>query len=107
MANSKQTWPYAGSDPWLNRDTRPAQFLTPDGYRKSTRSLAGPLRMGTEPRVGPRGGAVEADYSGASDMGMDRIEPRDFDPMGTARNRFGDISSDLIARQVRGRRKAD
>ena len=104
MPNRRQTWPYSSNDPTLNRDVRPAQYLHPDGYLKSTRSLAGPLRMGTEPRVGPRGGAVEADNSGRTDYGMDRIEPRDFDPMGTSRNRSGDIPSDLIARQVRGSR---
>lgn len=104
MPNTRQTWPYASNDPWLNRDTRKAFYVTPDGYLKSTRSLAGPLRMGTEPRVGPRGGAVEADNGGGSDFGMDRIEPRDFDPMGTSRARSGDIPSDLIARQVRGSR---
>ena len=104
MPNTRQTWPYASNDPWLNRDNKPAQFLGPDGYQKSNRSLAGPLRMGTEPRVGPRGGAVEADNSDASDFGMDRITPRHFDPMGTCRERYGEIPSDLIARQVRGSR---
>lgn len=81
------------------------QFLTADGYLKSSRDLAGPLRMGTAPGTGPKGGAVEADYSGRSDFGMDRISPRDFDPMGTSRERSGEIPSDLIARQVRGARR--
>lgn len=82
-----------------------AYFQTPDGYLKSDRSLAGPLRMGTTPGVGPRGGAVIADYAEGSDFGMDRVSPRDFDPMGTSRARFGEIPSDLISRQIRGRQR--
>jgi hypothetical protein len=35
---------------------------------------------------------------------MDRISPRDFDPMGTPRNRFGDIPSDATTEQLNGRR---
>lgn len=80
-----------------------AFFETADAYLKSSRDLAGPLRMGTTPGVGPRGGAVEADYTARTDFGTDRIAPRDFDPMGTARARFGEIPSGLIARQVRRR----
>jgi hypothetical protein len=34
---------------------------------------------------------------------MDRIEPRDFDPAGTARNRFGEIPSSLVSSEVRKR----
>jgi hypothetical protein len=36
---------------------------------------------------------------------MDRISPRDFDPMGTPRNRFGDIPSDAITEQLNGRKR--
>jgi hypothetical protein len=36
-------------------------------------------------------------------MEMDRITPRDFDPIGTVRNRTGDITSELISRD-RGRK---
>lgn len=105
MANRRQTWPYASQDPTLNRDARPAYFVTPDGWQKSDRQLAGPLRMGTTPGVGPRGGATVADNVAGSDMGMDRVSPRDFDPMGTPRSRFGSIDSGLIARQIRGPRR--
>ena len=81
-------------------------FQHPDATLKSNRSLAGPLRMGTEPRVGPRGGAVVADDSRMSDMGMDRITPRGFDPMGTSLAREPrQQSSDLIAAEIRGRRR--
>lgn len=70
-----------------------ACFATPDGYLKSTRSLAGPLRLGTSPGVGPRG----APPNGPSDFGMDRVSPRDFDPMGTTRERTGTIPSELLS----------
>lgn len=78
-----------------------AFFETPDAYLKSGRSLAGPLRMGTSPGVGPRG----APPTGASDFGMDRVSPRDFDPAGTSRERTGTIPSDLISSQNPGRRR--
>jgi hypothetical protein len=59
------------------------------------------LRHGTHVGTGPKGEAVVADNTRASDFGMDRVAPRDFDPLGTVRTRFGEISSDLIARQKR------
>jgi hypothetical protein len=68
-----------------NRDPA-ATFVTRDGYLKSGNSLAGPLRMGTEPRVGPKG-AIGGGNS--SDFGMDRISPRGFDPIGTDLDRTG------------------
>ena len=81
-------------------------YNAPDGVLRSDRSLAGPLRTGTSADVGPRArGPVSGDVSNRSDFGMDRISPRDFDPMGTPRNRFGDIPSDAITEQVNGRRR--
>jgi hypothetical protein len=71
------------------------------------RSLVGPLRYGTAEGVGPRGRAVVAENSERSDMGMDRISPREFDPMGTSLNRYSGNSSDLISREIRGRRPRD
>jgi hypothetical protein len=68
-----------------NRDPT-AVFVTADGYLKSGRSLAGPLRKGTEPRVGPRGAAGGGN---GSDFGSDRISPRGFDPIGTDLDRTG------------------
>jgi hypothetical protein len=68
-----------------NRDPT-AVFVTPDGYQKSGNSLAGPLRTGTEPRVGPRGAVAGGNRS---DFGTDRIDPRGFDPIGTALDRYG------------------
>lgn len=81
-------------------------YLNPDGYQRSDRAVAGGLRTGTSSDVGPRAsGPVSGDVSNRTDMGMDRISPRDFDPMGTPRNRFGDIPSDFITEQVNGRRR--
>lgn len=105
MPNRRRTWPYSRWDPELNRDPPIANYRAPGVWERSDRSVAGPLRMGTTPGVGPRGPAVEAPYSNRTDFGTDRISPRDFDPMGTCRNRFGDIPSDLIAEQVRGRQR--
>jgi hypothetical protein len=79
-------------------------FQHPDAVLKSTRSLAGPLRFGTEPRVGPRGGLPDGE-SRVSDFGMDRVSPRGFDPMGTSLTREPrQESSTLISRDVRRRR---
>lgn len=75
-----------------------ACFQAPGILERSDRSLAGPLRLGTEPRVGPRGGPEP----GSSDMGMDRITPRGFDPMGTSDTRApAQEASQLVSREVR------
>lgn len=81
-----------------------ACFLTPDVMQKSDRSVAGPLRMGTAPGVGPRGPAVALGRSEErSDYGMDRVSPREFDPIGTGTSRYNQAAqSDLISRQKRG-----
>lgn len=52
-----------------------AYFAVPDGYFRSDRDVAGPLRMGTTPEVGPKGPAVIADRDKSTDFGMDRIDP--------------------------------
>ena len=98
--------------PWLGRredgsETRSptAFFATSDGYLKSGRTIAGPLRLGTSPPVGPSGAG-----RGSSDFGMDRITPRGFDPAGTALDRYGkQESSPLVSRELRAtnRRKED
>lgn len=92
--------------PWPPRtDDQPVGFFqVPDATFRSDRSLAGPLRTGTEPRVGPRGLSAGGE-SRSSDMGMDRVSPRGFDPEGTALSRYGpQFPSPLIAREVRRRR---
>jgi hypothetical protein len=101
---ARQTeWP-RGKDNGGARGDPDGRFLTADGFLKSGRSLAGPLRTGTEPRVGPRArGPAETDQSAVSDFGMDRVSPRDFDPMGTSRRRSGVIPSDLVTGQLRRR----
>ena len=86
--------------PIVKRETI-GDFATPDGYLRSDRSLAGPLRLGTEPRVGP-GGLLRDGNS--SDFGMDRVTPRGFDPIGTSRRRGGEQEgSTLLSRSIRGR----
>jgi hypothetical protein len=92
--------------PWpMTRDTgverrAPSAFFThPDGYLKSERSLAGPLRMGTAPGVGPSGALRDGS---SSDFGMDRITPRRFDPIGNSLQRAGTREdSPLISRELR------
>lgn len=80
---------------------RIGDFVVPDGYFRSDRPLAGPLRLGTEPRVGPRGLAGRGT---ASDMEMDRISPRGFDPAGTSDTRAPEQEpSYLLSRQIRRR----
>ena len=78
-----------------------ADFLKADGFQRSGRPLAGPLRMGTTPDAGPRGFTGDGP---TSDFGMDRISPRGFDPMGTSDTRApAQESSPLLSRSVRNR----
>ena len=90
-----------GEWPRAQRREPNANVVTPDGYERTERSLAGPLRTGTAPGVGPRG-VYAGDESRTSDFGMDRISPRGFDPIGTACSRYGQQpGADLIARKRR------
>ena len=98
MATERE-WP-RGQQDGSERDGPIGRFQSRDGVLKSNRSLAGPLRYGTAPGVGPKG---DGGGNGDSDFGMDRIEPRDFDPLGTTRNRFGEIPSELVSRSTRRR----
>lgn len=78
-----------------------ADYLKNGVFLRSSRSLAGPLRMGTTPGVGPRDTPVDA---GTSDMGLDRITPRGFDPMGTSDTRAPpQEASSRLSRDVRNR----
>ena len=89
-----------GEWPIVKRE-RTGDFLTASGFRRSDRSVAGPLRLGTEPRVGPRGLLRDGT---ASDFEMDRVSPRGFDPAGTSDSRApAQESSTLLSRQIRGR----
>lgn len=87
---------------WPNVKGNPtADYLTPDGFLRSSRSLAGPLRMGTEPRVGPRDAPASV---GTSDFGLDRVSPRGFDPIGTSDTRApAQEGSSRLSRDVRNR----
>ena len=99
-------WPRT-RDTGVERRAPSAFFATPDTYLKSERSVAGALRMGTAPGVGPKG-ALRGGTS--SDMGMDRVTPRGFDPEGTALTRYGpQEASPLISRELRNsdRRRED
>jgi len=104
MPNEKQReWP-RGRDNGTERGSPDAFFAVPDGYLKSGRSLAGPLRRGTANTVGPKGAAD----GGSSDFGMDRISPRRFDPIGNSLQRAGTREeSPLIARELRAPRRRD
>lgn len=82
-----------------------AEYLTPDGFRSSDRQLAGPLRYGTTGNVGPKGDAVaDGRDENRSDMGVDRVSPREFDPMGTGLRRYQGPGSGLVSEEVRKRR---
>jgi len=89
--------------PWPPRmDDQPsATFATADGYLRSGRPLAGPLRLGTAPGSGPSGLLNDGN---ASDFGMDRVSPRRFDPMGSHNTRSPEReASTLLSRETRRR----
>ena len=89
-------------DPWPSiKREKIADFLSPDGFKRSERSVAGPLRMGSAPGVGPKGlvsGGTASDYE------MDRM-PRRFDPIGSHNDRTPPRpTSTLLSRAVRSRK---
>ena len=98
MPNRRRTWPYEGQ-----AASPPAITVSPDTDLNSARSLVGPLRLGTEPRVGPRGNA-DGDGPRGSDFGVDRVSPRGVDPMGWPVKRTQE-PSELISRGRRNRRR--
>lgn len=104
---TEREWPRTRESDGTERGSPAGFFEGPDGTLKSGRSLAGPLRTGTSPDVGPRARSRAASGEGRdSDFGMDRISPRGFDPIGTPDDRIGpQPSSDLITEQVRKRRE--
>lgn len=98
MPNRRRTWPYDGA-----ASSPPALTQSPDGLWNSARRFAGPLRVSTAPGVGPRG--APAANALDTDLGVDRITPRRFDPIGTQDERAPPFpSSELIARTGRRRR---
>lgn len=105
MANGNREWP-RGRANGAGRGSPTGFFKNPDGYQRSDRSLAGPLRTGTSADVGPRArGVVAGGVSRESDFGMDRVTPRHFDPMGTCLERYGEVPSGMITEDVNGRKK--
>ena len=93
---------------WPREREPVAVFAVPDGYHRSDRDVAGPLRMGTTPEAGPKGPAVKADRDFSTDYGMDRIDGtagRDIN-IGTSKPP-PPYKSELIARDVRGRSRDD
>lgn len=76
-------------------------FQIPDGKTRSDRVLAGALRLGTSPGVGPGGPTLD----GRSDFRTDRIDPRRWDPMGTAKERYvgspPQPAAKLISKEIR------
>lgn len=101
---NQRGWPYARRSDGTERRSPTGFFQVPDVIERSNRSLAGPLRLGTAPGVGPRG----AIRNGTSDFGMDRVTPRGFDPMGTSLQREPrQEGSDLVSRQVRRARRGE
>ena len=90
-----EEWP-KGQENGAGRNAPVANFLVPDGVLNSARSLAGPLRLGTSPDVGPRGsGGGIAD----SDFGLDKVRDR-FDPIGTSRDRAGTYPRSIRIRRT-------
>lgn len=95
-----------GEWPIVKRE-KDAFVVKPDAIEYTGRGVAGPLRTGTAPGVGPRGLSAGGE-SRTTDYGMDRVSPRGFDPEGTALSRYGQQRpSELIARENRQRRGED
>jgi hypothetical protein len=71
-------WPIVKREP-------DAWVVAPDVWERTDRGAAGPLRSGTvQNGVGPRGRPPQD----SSDYGMDRVSPKEFDPMGTSIKRY-------------------
>ena len=92
---------------WPRVKGNPDAFVQhPQVTERIDRAVCGPLRYGTSEGVGPRGRAVVAENSERTDYGMDRVTPRGFDPLGWP-SKDSQQSSDLISREIRGRRPRD
>ena len=100
----QREWPRQRPSDGTERTSPRAMFVTSDGYLRIDRSVSGPLRIGTEKRVGPRGALRD----GGSDFGVDRVSPRRFDPIGTHDERApARESSELVSKETRRSRKDD
>lgn len=100
MPNRRRSWPFNGA-----AASPPAITVSPDGTWNSARQFVGPLRVSTSVGVGPRG-APRGEFID-TDMGVDKITPRRWDPLGTQDERAPPFpSSELIARDARRRRRS-
>jgi hypothetical protein len=99
MAEKESEWPRIKREPV-------GFYQHPDGILKSTRSLAGPLRLGTSRGVGPGGLTGEGN---SSDFGLDRVTPRKMDPIGTSATRAPQVRepSSLLSRESRSKRDGE
>ena len=104
MAGNKGWTPPGYKENGASRGDPVGRFLTADGFLNSARSLAGPLRLGTEPRVGPKGAA----RNGSTDFDMDRLEQKPVDRIGVKYPET-DKPVPLVSRELRGsnRRRED
>ena len=91
MAKERE-WPRVRGNPT-------AIYATAQGYLISDRQVAGPLRMGTAPGVGPRG---RGGGGGDSDFGMDRLEHAPVDRVGVKYPEV-DPPVPLLSRRMRER----
>jgi hypothetical protein len=105
MSKENQSeWPRGRTRDGTSRNSPTGYFQTSNVIQKSDRSLAGPLRLGTSPGVGPSGALRD----GSSDFGVDRITPRGFDPLGTSDTRSpAQEESGLVSREVRRGRRGE
>ena len=102
--DKEREWPRVRTRDGTERRSPTGFYQAPGVLERSDRSVAGPLRLGTAPGVGPRG----ALRNGSSDFGMDRVSPRGFDPMGTSLEREPrQEGSELVSREVRRGRRGD
>jgi hypothetical protein len=95
---NQREWPRVRESDGTSRSSPTGFYQSANVIERSDRPLAGSLRLGTAPGVGPKG----ALKPGSSDFGMDRITPRRFDPIGTSDMRTAQPeASDLISKEVR------
>lgn len=102
MPNNPE-WP-RGKANGAGRNAPIARYLIPDGCTSDAYSLAGPLRTGTSPDVGPRAkGPTAPGRTYDTDFGTDRGSPHRFDPIGTSLDRYAPkgIATTFTTRQVR------
>lgn len=103
---NQREWPRVRESDGTSRNSPTGFFKSANLIARSDRAVAGPLRLGTAPGVGPKGALRDG---GSSDFGTDRITPRGFDPLGISETRAPpQEASNLVSRDVRrGNRRGD